>query len=178
VTEYRRLRVEGGCYFLTVALRDRRGRLLVERVEVLREAVRRVRTVRPFVVDAWVVLPEHMHMLWTLPEGDADFSTRVRLIKDGFTRGVGGGGWISASRAKRGEQGIWQRRFWEHAMRDERDYAACVDYIHFNPVRHGLVRGVAEWPYSTFLRCVRKGMYPADWVGDAGQVLEAGERLG
>jgi len=163
--EYRRNRVAGGCYFFTANLWDRRGSLLVERIDLLRECVWRVRVRRPFHVDAWVVLPEHMHAVWTLPEGDDDFSTRWGSIKRMFSAGLEGGEARSEGRMRRGERGVWQRRFWEHTIRDERDYAAHVDYVHFNPVKHGLVEGPGYWPFSSFRRAVERGVYPADWVG-------------
>ena len=164
--EYRRLRIPGGCYFFTVALANRRSSLLVERIDPLRRAIVRTRQSLPFEIDAFVVLPEHLHAIWTLPDGDDDFSARWRLIKMLFSNSVAGGEPISASRKSQGERGIWQRRFWEHAIRDDRDYAAHFDYVHFNPVKHGLVSHVADWPYSTFHRCVTRGLYPADWSQD------------
>jgi putative transposase len=162
---YHRNRVPGGTYFFTVALADRRSSLLVERVELLRGSVQRVRELRPFHIDAWVVLPEHMHAMWTLPEGDDDYRSRWQAIKLLFSRQISKGERLSASRAKRGERGIWQRRYWEHTIRDDRDYAAHMDYIHFNPVKHGFVANAADWPYSTFRRCAANGQYPADWAG-------------
>ena len=164
--EYRRLRIPGGCYFFTVALVDRRSSLLVDHVDLLRDAVARTRQALPFTIDACVVLPEHIHAIWTLPEGDCDFSARWRLIKLLFSNGIERKERISASRQSQGERGIWQRRFWEHAIRDERDYAAHFDYVHFNPVKHGLVARLADWPYSTFHRSVARGLYPPDWGRD------------
>ena len=121
-----------------------------------------VRRSWPFSIDAWVVLPDHLHCLWTLPEGDADFATRWRLIKSGFARRLPRTEWCSASRTRRGERGIWQRRYWEHAIRDDRDFAG---HMHFNPVKHGYVSSPADWPYSTFRRLVQRGLYPPDWSG-------------
>jgi putative transposase len=143
MTDYRRNRVPGGTFFFTVNLYDRRSRLLVQHIEVLRDAVRQAQRRAPFHIDAWVVLPDHMHCLWTLPEGDIDFSGRWNAIKIKFSRKMPAGEYRSASRALRRERGIWQRRFWEHTIRDERDYAAHLDYVHFNPVKHGLVECVA-----------------------------------
>ncbi len=165
MADYRRVWVQGGTYFFTVNLRDRREELLVQHIGALREAVRREKARAPFQIDAWVVLPEHMHCIWTLPQGDADFATRWGMIKASFSRLVPGGTATTASRARRGERGIWQRRFWEHCIRDETDFGAHMDYVHFNPVRHGLVRHPGDWPYSTFRRCVAMGMYPPDWAG-------------
>ena len=174
--DYRRHRVPGGCYFFTVNLLARRGNtLLTERIELLRDSVRRVRSVRPFTIDAWVVLPDHLHAVWTLPPGDEDFSTRWRLIKTFFVRGLPPTERLSHVRREAGERGIWQRRFWEHAIRDDADYAAHVDYAHFNPVKHGLVAAPADWPYSTFGICVERGLYPLEWAGGDTQDVLAGE---
>jgi putative transposase len=174
--DYRRLRIAGGRYFFTVNLADRRSCLLTERVEELRHAVRRVRALAPFGIDAWVVLPDHMHAVWTLPEGDSDFPRRWRAIKDLFTRRMSPRETVSASRSSQGERGIWQRRYWEHAIRDDRDFAAHLNYVHFNPVKHGYVSHPIDWPYSSFRACVAKGLYPADWLGSDDGGGERGER--
>jgi putative transposase len=163
MTDYRRNRVPGATYFFTVNLQDRRSRLLVQHINILREAVRQTKRKAPFHIDAWVVLPEHLHALWTLPEGDVDFSSRWQAIKMAFSRKIAAGEYRSASRAGRRERGIWQRRFWEHTIRDEQDYAAHMDYIHFNPVKHGFVTHAADWPYSSFHQAVAKGLYPPEW---------------
>ena len=177
MTDYRRNRIAGGTYFFTVNLYDRHSRLLVDKIDILRDAVRNARSRRPFHIDAWVVLPEHMHCLWTLPEGDHDFSVRWQAIKTGFSRQIPPGELRSASRHEKAERGIWQRRFWEHTIRDERDYTAHMDYIHFNPVKHGLVGNVSDWPYSSFHRMVRLGVYPEGWASDAdGGIRGFGER--
>ena len=162
--DYRRNRVAGGTYFFTVNLLARHRPLLVERIDLLRAVVRRVRELRPFHIDARVVLPEHLHALWTLPEGDANYQHRWQAIKMAFSKGIAAGEARSPSRLLRGERGIWQRRYWEHTIRDNRDYAAHMDYIHFNPVKHGLVANVADWPFSTFHRSVAMGLYPAAWA--------------
>ncbi len=164
MSEYRRSALKGGTYFFTVALEDRTGVLLVEHIELLRESVRSARKARPFHIDAWVVLPDHMHCVWTLPEGDSDFSTRWRDIKRRFAKGLPRSELISDSKLKRGERGIWQRRFWEHTIINETDYEAHVNYIHLNPVKHGLVESAVDWPYSTFHRYVKAGVYPVDWM--------------
>jgi putative transposase len=156
-------------------LECRGNTLLNERIDVLRDAVRRVRRVRPFIIDAWVVLPDHLHAVWRLPIGDDDFSTRWRMIKTFFVRGLPATERLSAVRRAAGERGIWQRRFWEHAIRDDADYAAHVDYVHFNPVKHGLVAAPAEWPYSTFKSCVGRGLYPLGWIGSSVHDVPAGE---
>ncbi len=137
---YRRSQTPGATWFFTVNLHRRGGNdLLIREIGYLREAFARVREARPFVVLAWVVLPEHMHWLWRLPDGDADFSTRWRLIRRHFSRSIPAGEVRSATRERRGERGIWQRRFWEHQVRDDDDFERHVDYIHYNPVKHRLV---------------------------------------
>ena len=174
--DYHRNRVPGGTFFFTVNLRDRDSDLLVRQVEMLREAVRRVRARAPFRIDAWVVLPDHMHCLWTLPPGDADFPGRWRAIKIAFAKSLPEGEPRTPVMIRRGERGIWQRRYWEHTIRDDRDFAAHMDYTHFNPVKHGLVGHPADWPYSSFGRCVASGLYPPDWMGGSGEPQETGER--
>ncbi|MGR8980242.1 MAG: REP-associated tyrosine transposase [Gammaproteobacteria bacterium] len=163
MTDYRRYRIKGGTYFFTAALYDRRKALLTENINALRGAFAQVKAAHPFQIDAIVVLPEHLHCIWTLPEGDDDFSMRWRQIKAAFSRQIQHGELRSASRKEKGERGIWQRRFWEHAIRDENDFARHVDYIHFNPVKHGLVDRVADWPHSTFFKYVERGIYPISW---------------
>ena len=138
--DYRRNRVPGGSYFFTVNLRDRRSDLLITHIESLRRVVRETRHHLPFHIDAWVVLPDHLHCLWTLPEGDADFPSRWRVIKASFSKNLPRSAVPVPSGLRPGERGIWQRRYWEHTIRDERDYAAHMDYIHFNPVKHGFVQ--------------------------------------
>ena len=137
--DYRRNRVEGGTYVFTVNLRDRCSDLLVARIDALRDAVRATRALLPFHIDGWVVLPDHMHCLWTLPPRDVDFPARWQMIKARFSRSVPRPENRPASLVRKRESGVWQRRYWEHTIRDARDYAAHMDYIHFNPVKHGLV---------------------------------------
>ena len=175
MTKYRRNRVEGGTYFFTVTLRDRSSSLLVKHVDLLRAAVRDVKARRPFQIDAWVVLPEHMHCVWTLPERDKDYSTRWKEIKTLFSKSLAKIEFRDPVRIKKGERGIWQRRFWEHTIRDMDDFARHVDYIHLNPCKHGLVKRVRDWPYSSFHRYVNAGIYSEDWLGDEMNV-ETGER--
>ena len=164
---YRRARIEGATWFFTVNLLQRRNNdLLVRYIDVLRDSIRRVWRVHPFAIDAWVVLPEHTHCVWTLPPGDADFSSRWRLLKTFFSRALPADEYCSSLRVLRGERGIWQWRYWEHLIRDEEDFRRHVDYVHINPVKHGLVANVGDWPYSTFHRAVRNGLYPPDWAGD------------
>ena len=158
-------------------LLDRRSDLLVAQIAALRDAVRRVRARAPFQIDAWIVLPDHMHCVWTMPENDADFPGRWRAIKKEFSKAVGIGEPRSPATIRRGERGIWQRRYWEHTIRDERDFAAHMDYIHFNPVKHGFVEHPAEWPHSSFRRCVARGLYPAGWIDGNDEPAQTGERL-
>ncbi len=172
---YRRLRVPGGTYFFTVNLLDRRSDLLTAHIGELRKAVRLVRAVQPFHIDAWVVLPEHMHCLWTLPEGDVDFSKRWQAIKIAFAKSLPRTEPRSATMLHRRERGIWQRRYWEHAIRDDRDYGTHMDYIHFNPIKHGLAKTPGDWPFSTFGRCLASGFYHADWLPEDIDLAEAGE---
>ena len=166
MTDYRRNFVPGGSFFFTVNLADRRLRLLTEHVEELRAAFREIHERRPFTIDAMVVLPDHLHAVWTLPEGDADFATRWRQIKSAFSRSLPAIEQISHSRAAKGERGIWQRRYWEHTIRDENDFMRHIDYVHINPLKHGLVTRVIDWPHSSFHRMVKLGVYPEDWAGD------------
>jgi putative transposase len=174
--DYRRNRVPGGTYFFTVTLLDRDCDLLAANIDALRLATRRVRTRWPFQIDSWVVLPEHMHCIWTLPEGDAEYPRRWHAIKVLFSQSIPPTEARSPQTAARGGRGIWQRGYWEHTIRDESDYAAHMDYTHFNPVKHGLVQSPGDWPYSTFRRCVQKGLYPPDWLGRGTEPLAMGER--
>jgi putative transposase len=173
---YRRNLIPGGTYFFTVNLLDRSSRLLVDEIATLRASVAAARERLPFRIDAWVVLPDHMHCIWTLPPDDADYPSRWRMIKARFSRHMPDHAPISASRTSKGELGIWQRRYWEHTVRDARDFAAHVDYVHFNPVKHGYVARVADWPYSTFHHHVASGTCPADW-GTEPAIQAAGERI-
>jgi putative transposase len=164
---YRRAAVNGATYFFTLVT-ERRRPLLREpaAVALFLQAVETIRSRHPFETHAYVVLPDHLHTLWTLPEGDATFSTRWRLIKEAFTRAyleTHKAPERSESRRCKGEQSIWQRRFWEHVIRDDADFAAHLDYIHINPVKHGLVAAARDWPYSTFRDWVARGVYDASW---------------
>lgn len=162
---YRRLWVPGGTYFFTVNLLERRRCLLVERIDVLRDAFRRAHAERPFDMPAWVILPDHLHCIWLLPEGDADIATRWRHIKTLFARAQSDGERRSRRRVAKGERGIWQRRYWEHLIRDDRDLRNHIDYIHFNPVKHGRAERPGDWPHSSFHRFVRDNTLPSDWAG-------------
>lgn len=165
MTNYRRNFIAGGSYFFTVALADRSSSLLADHIDSLRAVMRTVKTVLPFRIEAMAVLPEHLHCIWTLPPGDSDYSTRWKKIKAVFSRTLPARGERSGSAVSKGERGVWQRRYWEHTLRDEDDWRRHIDYIHYNPVKHGYVARVADWPYSTFRRCVRFGIYAIDWAG-------------
>ena len=162
---YRRSYIPGGTYFFTVNLLDRSQSLLVDNIEHLRGAVLTAKRKRPFHINAWVVLPDHMHAIWTLPEGDSDYSGRWREIKKAFCKSIPIGEPLSLVRNNKGERGIWQRRFWEHSIHSEDDYKKHCDYVYFNPVKHGLVHRVKDWPYSSFARDVRSGLYDENWAG-------------
>jgi putative transposase len=167
--QYVRAKIKGSVFFFTVVLAERPSDLLVNEINSLRKIYRTIQRRRPFETIAICVLPDHAHALWQLPEGDADFSTRWSLIKSGFSRGLDGRA-RSASKAAKREKGIWQRRYWERAIRDEADLERHVDYIHFNPVKHGHVHRVADWPHSSFHRFVERGFLAPDWGGDVGDI--------
>ncbi len=154
---YRRNVVPGGTFFFTVTLADRRSSVLVDHVGLLRRAFRNARDRKSFVVDAIVILPDHLHAILTLPPGDSDFSGRWRAIKAEFTRSIVRTG-ATIPRDDRGEYLLWQRRFWEHTIRDDQDFERCANYIHFNPVKHRLVSIPGEWPFSSLHRYVRAGI--------------------
>jgi putative transposase len=175
---YRRVRIEGATYFFTVVTHQRRPIFRDPlSVALLDEVIGKIRTWHPFEIDAQVVLPDHLHALWTLPEGDADYSRRWRLIKEAFTRAHVKrqrlrSGWDETS-AHQNDQAVWQRRFWEHLIRDERDFATHLDYIHLNPVQHGLTQAPGDWPHSTFSRWVARGTYEPNWGSDSPSELPA-----
>jgi putative transposase len=175
MTNYRRNRVAGGSYFFTVNLADRTSTLLVDHIDLLRNAIRYTRERHPFTVDAMVVLPDHLHTVWTLPLDDADYALRWRLIKTMFSRGVPRNENRTVSRMNKGERGIWQRRYWEHTIRDDLDFSRHVDYVHINPVKHGYVARVQDWPHSSFHRYMKDGVLPSDWATDS-EMEEVGER--
>jgi len=163
---YRRIWVPCGTWFFTVNLLERHNNpLLTQHIAKLREAVMRTRGDHPFTIHAWVILPDHLHCIIELPPGDVDFSLRWRLIKSRFSLSIPNTRWRNDTRRRCGERAIWQRRFWDHLIRDEADFNAHMDYVHINPVKHGLVSRVADWPHSTFHRLVRHGVYPHDWAG-------------
>jgi putative transposase len=165
--QYRRVKIEGNAFFFTVVLADRSSTLLVDEIDRLRDAYRTVQERRPFETLAICILPDHLHAIWVLP--DTDFSTRWNLIKSGFSRGLGSRP-RSASKVRKREKGIWQRRYWEHAIRDDADLDVHINYIHFNPVRHRHVARVVDWPHSSFHRYVERGLLVADWGGDMREI--------
>lgn len=166
---YRRAWMPGATWFFTVNLLERNGNdLLVREIERLRRCVALERSRRPFSALAWVVLPDHMHWLWRLPPGDADFATRWRRIRTDFSLGNVRNERRSKTRVRRGERGIWQRRYWEHLIRDPDDLRRHFDYIHFNPVKHGWAATAGGWPHSSFHAWVRRGLYAPDWAGGSG----------
>src|ERR1700744_269507 len=174
---YRRAFIPGGCWFYTVNLLERNRTLLVDRAGALRDAIEQTRKTYPFEIATIVVLPDHLHAVWTLPPDDADFSTRWRLIKMRFAKSLPNQERRSSVRRARGERGIWQRRFWEHLIRDDGDYARHVEYCYINPVKHSLVGRVGDWPHSSFHRDVERGIFPPDWAGNTDTVGEFGEAL-
>ncbi len=170
---YLRTKSKGGIYFFTVNLAERQNNdLLIANIELLREAFRVTKHRHPFIIDACVILPEHLHCIWRLPEGDNDFSNRWQLIKTHFSKNITLDERISNSRKRKKERGIWQRRFWEHLIRDEQDYQNHVDYIHYNPVKHGYVQQTIDWRYSSFHLWLKQGAYPVHWATDFDMNLE------
>ena len=167
---YRRSDGEGGTWFFTVNLADRSADTLVRHIDVLRGVLNKVKADHPFSIVAMVVLPEHLHAIWRLPPGDADYPLRWSLIKSGFSRQMAAGEQISPSRVAKRERGLWQRRYWEHQIRDENDLARHVDYVHFNPVKHGWVTRAVDWPHSTLHGYIERGMMPRDWGGSLDNV--------
>ncbi|SHG81547.1 REP-associated tyrosine transposase [Marivita hallyeonensis] len=198
MSAYLRPRCPGGRIFFTVCLAHRGSRLLLDEIDILRDAVRVTRARRPFEIDAWVVLPDHMHAVWSLPDGDTNYSDRWGAIKSRFSKFVRlkhGGDMVgykptlhqnaaaarrvgfqpttiaqmraarSPSQIAKKDAGIWQRRFWEHHIRNEADYAAHVRYCWMNPVKHGLVAGPADWPYSSIHRDIQRGMVDPEFTG-------------
>lgn len=164
---YIRSTVSGGTYFFTVNLAERRNNdLLIRYIDILRKAVAETKRKHPFQIDGFVILPEHLRAIWTLPEGDSNYSTRWRLIKSTFSRNIPKTERISNSRQHKNERGIWQRRFWEHTIRDDKDFENHMNYLHYNPVKHGYVKSVVDWEFSTFHHWVKQGVYSADWGGD------------
>jgi putative transposase len=159
---YRRYRLENRPVFVTLVTAARKP-FLVDHLEELRAAFGCVKQRHPFEFPAWVMLPDHCHFIMDLPEGDGDFSTRINLIKGAFSRRVPDFAAVPEGRARRRERSVWQRRFWDHMIRDDEDFRRHLDYIHYNPVKHGYVEEPGEWPHSSFLWYVREGVYGEDW---------------
>jgi REP-associated tyrosine transposase len=165
VSEYVRAFSPGGTFFFTV-ITHRRAPIFRNATarRFLRESIAHVRRNRPFTVEGMVLLPEHLHCVWTLPDGDTDFSTRWRKIKEGFTRAylasrVGIERSVTPATRGKGNRGVWQQRFWEHTIRDESDFAGHMNYIHYNAVKHGHVNCPHAYPFSTFNKWIRRGIY-------------------
>ncbi|WP_370278875.1 transposase [Pontibacterium sp.] len=173
---YRRSDVAGGTYFFTVNLQNRNQTTLVDEIDLLRSVFLTTKAKHPFKIDAMVVLPEHLHCIWTLPPDDSDFSIRWRVIKAAFSRGIAKLNPVNESQYRRRERGIWQRRYWEHLIRDDNDFARHVDYIHFNPVKHGYANRASDWPYSSIHRYIRSGDIDPDWGVSSDFVGKFGER--
>jgi len=173
---YRRAVTKGGTFFFTVNLADRSSSLLTERIQELRNSVRKVQAAHHFTIVAMVVLPEHLHAIWSLPIGDCNYPLRWSLIKSNFSRSLKKMEYINNSRRRRRERGIWQRRYWEHQIRDEEDLSRHVDYIHINPVKHGYTNSAVQWPYSSIHRYIRQGVLPYNWSADKrGEISGYGE---
>ena len=178
--EYRRAKEPGATYFFTVVTFKRQKFLCEpESRNILRSAIKKVKGTYPFLIEAWVLLPEHLHCIWTLPEGDSDYSTRWAVIKKEFTKRITriktnalGNIEITNSRKKRRESRVWQRRFWEHMIRDQDDFNQHIDYIHYNPVKHSLVKEPRQWPFSTFHGFVKSGLYPEDWGAHVSETVK------
>jgi len=159
--DYRRYHQPGATYFFTVVTEGRRP-LLVENAGRLREAFRLIRVRYPFALQAIVVLPDHLHTLWRLPTGDDEYSRRWMVLKRLFSSGLASRP-TTASQTNKREKGIWQRRYWEHAIRDMEDWRRHMDYIHYNPVKHGYADAPRDWPQSSFGHWVERGLYDSDW---------------
>jgi putative transposase len=165
---YRRSWVPGGTFFFTVVTESRAPFLCEAKARaLLRQALQDCRQRWPFAIDAMVLLPDHLHAIWTLPPTDSAYPRRWGWLKKEFTKAwLAGGGPEqprSASRRRQRRRGVWQRRYWEHTIRDEQDFEDHFHYVHYNPVKHGLVAAPKDWPYSSFHRWVREGVYDDAW---------------
>jgi len=165
--EYLRIKLEGCLYFFTVVTFDRKPILTSNRsIEILRSVIKEVQSDLPFIIEGFVLLPNHIHSIWRMPENEKDYSKRWQAIKAKFThRYLVDDCFVEVSRSMKSkrERGVWQRRFWEHWIRDETDFFRHLDYIHWNPVKHGYVKRVRDWEWSTFHKYVKKGWYPLEW---------------
>jgi len=164
MVQYRRNFIAGGTYFFTVNLNNRQSTVLADHIELLRSSFQHVKQKYPFVTVAMVVLPDHLHAIWTLPPGDIAYPRRWQLLKARFTWSLRKCG-LDIPKNTRGEYTLWQRRYWEHTIRDQEDLARHIDYIHYNPIKHGYVLSAVDWPYSSFHRHVKNGLLPKDWCG-------------
>jgi len=163
--DYRRSRQPGGCFVFTLVTHQRQ-KILTEEINIARinDAFKIEMAKRPFTIEAFVLLPDHLHTIWKLPDGDHNYSMRWSAIKRYFSTGcVGVKHVLSDSRRQKREKAVWQRRFWEHTIQDEEDWRKHLDYLHYNPVKHGYVVSPKDWPYSSFHRCVQMGWYTAEW---------------
>jgi putative transposase len=165
MVQYRRNKTKGGSYFFTLTLQDRRTDLLVKHVDVLRKSIKKVQLELPFKIEAIVILPEHLHALWKLPTDDENYSVRWQKIKSLFTHEIIKCG-VPLKKGRKDEYNLWQHRYWEHTIKDERDFENHVNYIHYNPVKHNLVKQVRDWQYSSFHTYVKNGILPLDWGGN------------
>ncbi|PXX42703.1 REP-associated tyrosine transposase [Undibacterium pigrum] len=168
---YRRANVPGATYFFTVNLQNRKSQLLTEHIDILRTAFRTVQQRYPFKIIAMVVMPEHLHAIWELPQGDLDFSLRWSLIKAAFSKALPKQENISISRQQKRERGIWQRRFWEHLIRDDDDLEMHISYLHYNPVKHGYVDQASAWPHSSLHKFIAQGILDINW-GETARTIE------
>ncbi len=177
MVNYRRNQIKGGTYFFTVTLKNRKSKLLIEQIQLLKESMQRARRENPYQTKAIVVLPDHLHVIWELPDSDANYSLRWRKIKSYFTHGLNKQG-MRLNKNKHDEYDIWQRRFWEHTIRDEKDLENHIHYIHYNPIKHKLVSDIKDWPYSTYHHYIQAGLLKSDWASEICLALEKsfGER--
>lgn len=162
MVHYRRVFAPGGTFFFTVTLKDRKSDLLIKRIDFLQAAIQKVKKQHAFQIKAYVVLPDHLHMIWELPQGDTNYSIRWKKIKAMFSMWVGKSG-IRINKSIHNESQLWQRRFWEHTIRDEYDYENHVNYIHYNPIKHGLVSDLEDWPHSSFHYFLKNGRVDKNW---------------
>ncbi len=175
---FRRLRLAGESYFFTVVTFERRPLFAnASAITAFRDAQAQVASKHPFVIEAEAILPDHIHSVWSLPEDDAEYATRWMLIKSGTSRRLAQTvnlPPVSESRRRKREVAVWQRRYWEHVIRDEKDFVRHVDYIHYNPVKHGLVENPEDWPYSTYQLFYDAGEYSSGWVSQYASISDAG----
>jgi len=165
MVNYRRSKTPGALYFFTVTLRNRQSNLLITHINDLRHAMKTVQIQHPYKIEAIAILPDHLHTIWQLPKNDNNYSLRWQRIKGIFTRRIIKKG-MKIAKNHRGEYPIWQRRFWEHTIRNENDFENHVNYIHHNPIKHGLVKKVKDWPYSSLHKYIREGLLPPGWSED------------